>query len=128
MIEVVFLGVGAAVPMRGQTNASYLVRAGGAAVLIDCGPAVLQQLAAVGRTPGDVTHSAALSPEVSDGFRGHSTARGAGRNAAAAGARLLALVHMDPRYEGRQDALVAEAACEFGGPVSAPQAGDSYTL
>jgi ribonuclease Z len=56
MMEVVFLGVGAAVPMRGQTNASYLVRAGGAAVLIDCGPAVLQQLAAVGRTPGDVTH------------------------------------------------------------------------
>src|SRR5438477_187286 len=56
MIEVVFLGVGAALPMRGQTNCSYLVRAGGAVILIDCGPAVLQQLDAVGVTPGDVTH------------------------------------------------------------------------
>src|SRR5262249_59848183 len=56
MVEVTFLGVGAAVPMRGQTNSSYLVRAGDTAVLVDCGPAVLQQLDAVGLDPGVVTH------------------------------------------------------------------------
>jgi ribonuclease Z len=55
-VEVTFLGVGAAVPAPGGTNCSYLVRAAGAVLLIDCGPAVLQQLAAVGVTPGDVTH------------------------------------------------------------------------
>jgi ribonuclease Z len=55
MIEVHFLGVGAALPAPGQTNCAYLVKAGGTALLIDCGPAILQQLAAVGLTPGDVT-------------------------------------------------------------------------
>jgi ribonuclease BN (tRNA processing enzyme) len=56
MLEVTFLGVGAAIPAPGQTNCAYLVRAGASALLIDCGPAVLQQLAGVGLTPGDVTH------------------------------------------------------------------------
>ena len=53
---VTFLGVGAALPAPGQTNCSYLVEGGGMCLLFDCGPAVLQQLAAVGKTPGDVTH------------------------------------------------------------------------
>jgi ribonuclease Z len=56
MIEVHFLGVGAALPALGQTNCSYLVRAGDVRLLVDCGPAVLQQLAAFGQMPGDVTH------------------------------------------------------------------------
>src|SRR5262249_52014120 len=56
MISVHFLGVGAAIPGPGQTNASYLVQAGSTRLLIDCGPAVLQQLGAVNLTPGDVTH------------------------------------------------------------------------
>jgi ribonuclease BN (tRNA processing enzyme) len=56
MIKVTFLGVGAALPAAGQTNCAFLIEAEGACVLFDCGPAVLQQLAAVGRTPGDVTH------------------------------------------------------------------------
>jgi ribonuclease Z len=56
MISVQFLGVGAALPGPGATNSAYLVRAAGAVLLIDCGPAVLQQLAHVGLTPGDVTH------------------------------------------------------------------------
>ncbi len=56
MIGAHFLGVGAALPALGQTNCSYLVRAGDVALLIDCGPAVLQQLAAAGKSPGDVTH------------------------------------------------------------------------
>jgi ribonuclease Z len=264
MIEVVVLGSGSAIPMRGQTNSSYLVRGGGAALLIDCGPAVLQQLDAVGLTPGDVTHlfithrhgdhtlgyplfllwwlthgrptesfpvavtgqttwgsleallqhtfgefareahavprrlfpdsepsvvvlgdrltlrtwpmahsefapvsgvrveadgrviaftgdtapcanvvplardadllfheaayCATLDPQLTDGLHGHSTARGAGRGAAAAHARRLALVHLSAQYDGRQEALTAEAAREFPGEVTAPAAGAVYTL
>ncbi len=56
MIEVVFLGTGAAVPSQRETNASYLVKAGDVVLLIDCGPAILQQLARVDLTPGDITH------------------------------------------------------------------------
>jgi ribonuclease Z len=263
-MEVVVLGSGSAVPAPGQTNSSYLVRAGGAALLIDCGPAVLQQLAAVGLTPGDVTHvfvthrhgdhalgyplfllwwvshqrpaesfpptvcgqltwgslqtlldntfgevsrqvsgarrtlfldrepsvipltegvtlrtwplehtgfapvsgvrveaegkavaftgdtapcpnvtplargadllfheaayCVTLDPHLTDGLFGHSTARSAGRGAAAAGARRLALVHMSAHYAGRHEALVAEAAREFSGEVTAPDAGAVYRL
>src|ERR1043165_5307702 len=56
MIDVLFLGVGAALPMPGQTNSSYLLRTGDTTILIDCGPAVLQQLAAAGVSPGRITH------------------------------------------------------------------------
>jgi ribonuclease Z len=56
MISVTFLGVGAALPFPGRTNCCYLIDAGATKILFDCGPAVLQQLASVGRTPGDVTH------------------------------------------------------------------------
>lgn len=55
-MQVTFLGVGAALPAPGQTNCSYLIEAGGAVALFDCGPCVLQQFAAVGRSPGEVTH------------------------------------------------------------------------
>lgn len=56
MTTVTFLGVGAALPAPGQTNCAYLIEGGGVRLLFDCGPAILQQLAAVGKTPGDVTH------------------------------------------------------------------------
>lgn len=56
MTTVTFLGVGAALPAPGQTNCAYLIEGGGATLLFDCGPAILQQLATVGKTPGDVTH------------------------------------------------------------------------
>ena len=56
MIRVTFLGVGAALPSPGQTNCAYLLESDGVRLLFDCGPAILQQLAAVGRTPGDITH------------------------------------------------------------------------
>ncbi|HEY3342734.1 MAG TPA: MBL fold metallo-hydrolase, partial [Anaerolineae bacterium] len=56
MIEVLFLGVSAAVPMPGQTNASCILRSGKTCILIDCGPAILQQLAAVGLSPAEITH------------------------------------------------------------------------
>jgi len=264
MFEVFLLGVGAAIPMRGQTNSSYLVRAGGKVVLVDCGPAILQQLDAVGLTPAEITHvyvthrhgdhalgfpllmlwlakhnrlpatfptilasqttwvcldtllhnsfgevasraetaprtvfadsepatlalsanltlhtwplvhsrfapnagvrmecggkvlaitgdtapcpnilalardadllvhdatnSATLSPELAEDAFGHSSARRAGRNAAEAGVKHLALVHIAVDYEGRQDVLVAEAAHEFAGRVSAPTAGMRLSL
>jgi ribonuclease Z len=264
MVEILFLGVGAAIPMRGQTNSSYLVRAGGKIILVDCGPAVLQQLDALGVSPAEITHlfvthrhgdhalgypslilwlvtndrppetfptvlasqttwdgldtllrnsfgevanraenaprtifgdadqatlaldadltlftwplahsrfapdsgvrmecegrvlaftgdtapspnilplarnadllvheathSATLSPELAENAYGHSNARGAGRNAAQAGVQRLALVHIAADYEGRQDVLVAEAAHEFAGPVTAPTAGTRLSL
>jgi ribonuclease Z len=264
MIEVTVLGSGAALPTHGHTNASYLVRAGDVSLLVDCGPAVLQQLAALDLSPGDVTHlfvthrhgdhtlgfplfmlwwlthidslddipptlageitwgsleellghsfgdvarqraatprrlfpdrapselaldgdvtlrtwpmehtsfapvlglrvefagravaftgdtapcanveplargagllvheasySATLNPELPDGLHGHSTARSAGRAAAAAGAARLALVHLSSQYDGRQDVLVAEAAREFAGEVTAPAAGAVYVI
>jgi ribonuclease Z len=264
MIEVTILGSGAALPAPGQTNSAYLVRAGGVRLLVDCGPAVLQQLAAVGLTPGDVTHvfvthrhgdhtlgypllllwwlthkrppeswpttitgeitwgsldtllrhtfgevstlatavprrlfadrepavipldggvtlrtwpmehssfapvsglrveaegravaftgdtapgpnvallgrgadlliheaaySATLDPELHDGLHGHTTARSAGRAAAEAGARRLALVHLSAHYDGREDVLITEAAREFAGEVTAPAAGVVYVF
>jgi ribonuclease Z len=264
MIEVVFLGVGAALPMRGQTNCAYLVRGEGMIILIDCGPAILQQLAAAGLTPGEVTHlfvthrhgdhalgypmfllwwalqrpagaplptvlagqltwlsleklalnsygdltdkvadlpriafpdgesfssrlgdgvmlrtwpmehsrfapvsgvrleigdkviaftsdtapcdntvplarganllvhdaaySETLNPELAGGAHGHSTARGAGKIAAAAGAKRLALVHLDARYEGQEEVFLDEAAREFAGPIQVPSAGVVITV
>ena len=56
MIRVTFLGVGAALPSPGRTNCAFLIEAEGACILFDCGPAILQQLAAVDKTPGDITH------------------------------------------------------------------------
>lgn len=56
MIDVLFLGVGAAIPMRGQSNCAFLVRADEALILVDCGPAILQQLSAVGVSPAEITH------------------------------------------------------------------------
>ena len=56
MIEVLFLGVGSAIPMPGQTNSSYVLRADDTRILIDCGPAILQQLAAVSMSPAEITH------------------------------------------------------------------------
>jgi ribonuclease Z len=53
---VYFLGTGAALPAPGETNCCYLVRAGGVVLLVDCGPAVLQQPHAAGLGPGEVTH------------------------------------------------------------------------
>jgi ribonuclease Z len=55
-MRVTFLGVGAALPGPGQTNCAYLIDVPGACLLFDCGPAILQQLDAVGRSPGEVTH------------------------------------------------------------------------
>jgi ribonuclease BN (tRNA processing enzyme) len=258
MIEVTFLGTGAALPAPGQTNAAYLVRGDGLALLIDCGPCVLQQLARVGVSPGDVTHlfvthrhgdhclgfpmfalwwklnrgdsppptllgsrltldtlrllwsgvygdlppgwfpeaelpldapgnaelagvgfrtwpmdhsafapvlglrlelgrsvlaftgdtrqcaavadlargadllvhdanfAATVEPVRADDGPYHATARQAGRQAEAAGARRLALVHIGAEYAGRHADLAAEAETTFGGRVDAPAEADSW--
>ena len=49
--------------------------------------------------------------------RRHLTARDAGELALAAGAQRLAPFHMSPRYQGREQELIDEAAEAFGGPV-----------
>jgi len=54
--QVVFLGTGAALPARGTTNSAYLLRIGSRTILFDCGPTILQQLAAVDVSPGALTH------------------------------------------------------------------------
>lgn len=264
MVEIVVLDSGAAIPMPGQTNSAYLVRAAEATLLIDCGPSILQQLTNLGLTPGDITHifithrhgdhtlgypifllwwllnkpdpaalpltvtgqstwatletlmlhvfgdlarqaatvprqifpdaeanvialkddlrlrtwpmahspfaptsgvrvesegkvtaftgdtgpcpnvqvlaqdadllvheasyCATLNPEWAAGLHGHSTARSAGQAAAAARVKRLALVHISPQYAGRHEVLIAEAAQEYSGPVTAPLAGTVYRL
>ena len=49
--------------------------------------------------------------------RKHLTARQAGELARAAGARRLAPFHLSPRYQGREQEVLDEAADAFGGPV-----------
>lgn len=49
--------------------------------------------------------------------RRHLTARQAGELAREAGAKKLAPFHFSPRYAGREDELLHEAAVAFGGPV-----------
>lgn len=56
VIQVTFLGTGSALPSRGAANCAYLIRAGAATILIDCGPSILQQLDAVDVSPGEITH------------------------------------------------------------------------
>lgn len=263
MIEVVFLGVGAALPRPGCSNSAYLVHTDALTLLVDCGPAILQQLAASGRDPGQLTHvfvshrhgdhslgypmlllwwalhqptetplptqiandatwpsldaltghtfrdvasrvdaprlsfpahepytlklgqdvtlrtwpmkhstfapvsglrlefgdtvlaftsdtepceavlslardadllvhdstySVTINPETVNGMYGHSTAQVAGRHAALAGAKRLALVHQHSRYQGQDSIFVQEAAREFGGIVFVPQEGEVMVL
>jgi ribonuclease Z len=56
MIEVIFLGTSSAIPGPGGSNAAYLLRLGSETLLIDCGPAILQQLDAVGVSPREISH------------------------------------------------------------------------
>lgn len=59
---------------------------------------------------------------------GHSTARQAGRVAAEAEVRHLALVHTSSRYAGERDRLRAEAAEAFDGQVDLPEDGDAVEV
>lgn len=71
---------------------------------------------------------ATIHPHFVNGAFGHSTAQMAGRNAKAAGAKHLALTHMDFVYHGKQQTLIEEAKREYNGKVSAPVPGVVYTL
>lgn len=76
----------------------------------------------------EATFSATLNPELAGGAHGHSTAQIAGRNASAARARRLALVHLDVMGAGQETVFIQEAAREFDGPVCAPGEGTALTL
>jgi ribonuclease BN (tRNA processing enzyme) len=54
----------------------------------------------------------------------HSSARNAGSNAARAGCRMLALIHMGPLAYGHEDIWVQEAGDNFSGQIIAPVDGD----
>jgi ribonuclease BN (tRNA processing enzyme) len=56
MIEITFLGSGAALPGAGNSNACYFVRLGSENLLIDCGPGILQQLDRAGISPREISH------------------------------------------------------------------------
>ncbi len=60
--------------------------------------------------------------------RSHLTARQAGEIARAAGAGRLAPFHFSPRYHGREEELLEEAASAFGGPVVRLPSGADGTL
>ncbi len=76
----------------------------------------------------EATFSARLKPELAGGAFGHSTAQIAGRHAAAARVKRLALVHLDVNEEGQETLFIEEAAAEYAGPVSAPFAGVLFTI
>ncbi len=71
---------------------------------------------------------ATLNPEWAAGAFGHSTAQHAGRNAALAGAKHLALTHIGAQYADQISILLDEAAREYTGRVSAPTSGVVYTV
>jgi ribonuclease Z len=56
MIDITFLGSGAALPGAGNSNACYFVRLGSENLLIDCGPGILQQLDRAGISPREISH------------------------------------------------------------------------
>ena len=60
--------------------------------------------------------------------RDHSSARQAGRLAAAAGVRRLGLVHLHKSYAGREEELRREAEAEFGRAVLVPEDGDELEV
>jgi ribonuclease Z len=70
-------------------------------------------------------HDATFADAEGDRARetGHSTAREAGRVAAAADARHLALTHVSPRYAGSAGDLLAEARDAFGGETTLAEDG-----
>jgi ribonuclease Z len=77
----------------------------------------------------EANFSEALESSVDpDNYGGHSTVRQAAQTASRAGCRLLALVHLSPRYDGHEEQVRAEAAQEFDGQIIVPSDGASIYL
>ena len=76
----------------------------------------------------EANFSESLQPNVDAESYGHSTAGQAGRIAARANCRSLALVHLDPGYSGQEDTVRADAARQFSGEVLVPDDGTTVCL
>jgi ribonuclease Z len=76
----------------------------------------------------EANFSRLLHPEVEAGDYGHSTAFQAGSTANQAGCRILALVHLNPEYVGREGEVRADAAAAFGGEIIIPEDGTTLFL
>lgn len=77
----------------------------------------------------EANFSESLEPGINPDIRGgHSTAHQAGRTAARAKSRILALVHLSPAYAGREEDVRDDAAEEFGGQIIVPNDGASIFL
>jgi len=75
-------------------------------------------------------HDATFASDHADraGPTGHSTAREAGRVAADAGVRRLALVHVSSRYAGNASPIAREARGAFDGEAFVPDDGDAVDV
>lgn len=76
----------------------------------------------------EAQHSTVLSPGVPSGYYHHSKASDAGKAAAQAHCRMLALVHLGSYSDGREDAVAREAAEYFSGQIIVPSDGDIVYL
>jgi ribonuclease Z len=76
----------------------------------------------------EANYSETLDPGLDIDGKGHSTARQVGEVAARTNCRILALVHLSPDYVGREDAVCAEVATEFGGQIIVPNDGATIFL
>ena len=76
----------------------------------------------------EASFSATLQPDVSPELFFHSDARQAGRIAARAGVKQLALVHVSRLHSDHRRVLTAEAAESFKGLILVPEDGDVIEL
>lgn len=87
------------------------------AVVYSSDTAPTESVVALARGAHTLIHEATFPHRDRGRFGVHSTAREAGEVAARAGVRRLVLTHIDVDYHAELEALAAEAAKAFGGPV-----------
>lgn len=58
----------------------------------------------------------------------HTTSEAAGRTASQAGAKILALVHIEPQVFGQEKEIIAEVCKEYSGLVTIPTEGTVYHI
>ena len=76
----------------------------------------------------EANYSERLQPGINAVHYGHSTAHQAGLIAAEANSGVLALVHLNPEYVGREKEVCAEAAQAFDGQIIIPSDGATIFL